>query len=87
MIGAVVALEGMASLYIVVGKPERAARLIGFADAMRERIKDTRPNVEQADIDKMISACLAKMGEVAFSDAYDEGQRMSLDDAMSYILV
>ncbi|HJR81089.1 MAG TPA: BTAD domain-containing putative transcriptional regulator [Anaerolineales bacterium] len=85
-IGVVVALEGMASLYSMVDKPDRAGRLIGFADAERKKIKDTRPNIEQADVDKIISACLAKMGEVGFSDSYDEGQAMSMDEAVNYAL-
>jgi hypothetical protein len=34
----------------------------------------------------MIAACLVKLGEVAFSDAYDEGQKMSLDEAVALAL-
>ncbi|HUF00757.1 MAG TPA: BTAD domain-containing putative transcriptional regulator [Anaerolineales bacterium] len=85
-IGAVFALEGMAELFVSVGKPEHAARLIGWADLTREKIQDTRPDIEQADADKVIAACLAKMGEAAFSDAYDEGQAMTLDQAVGYAL-
>jgi len=33
---------------------------------------------------KMIAACLAKMGEMAFSDMYDEGQKMTLDEALVF---
>jgi hypothetical protein len=44
------------------------------------------PPLEQADVDKVIAACIAKMGEVAFSDAYDEGQKMSLDEAVTCAL-
>jgi tetratricopeptide (TPR) repeat protein len=83
-IGAVFALEGMASLYIATDKPERAARLIGLADAVRKKIKDARPNLEQADADKIIAACLAKMGEVAFSEIYEEGETMTMDEALAY---
>ena len=84
--GVVFTLEGMAGLYVVVGKPEHAARLIGWADATREKIGDIRPLIEQADVDKIIAACIAKMGEVAFSDAYEEGTKMSLDEAVAYAL-
>jgi len=37
---------------------------------------------EQSEVDKIIAACLAKMGEVTFSDAYDEGKKMSLNEAV-----
>ena len=37
-------------------------------------------------MDKIIAAYIAKMGEVAFSDAYDEGQKMILDEASAFAL-
>jgi predicted ATPase/DNA-binding SARP family transcriptional activator len=84
--GVVFALEGTASIYVRVGKPEHAARLIGWADVTREKLGDKRPLIEQADVDKVIAACIIKMGEAAFSDAYDEGQKMTLDEAVAYAL-
>jgi hypothetical protein len=83
-IGAVFALEGMAELYSTVGKPAYAARLIGWSDTMRVKINDPRPHIEQADVDQIMAACLAKMGEMAFSDMYDEGQKMTLDEALVF---
>jgi len=59
--------------------------LIGWA-ATGEKISDKRPYLEQADVDKVIAACLAKLGEVAFSEAYDEGQKMTLDEAVAFAL-
>lgn len=85
-IGAVFALEGLAELFSVVGKPNYAARLIGCTDRVRERIQDPRPEFEQANVDKIMAACLAKMGEAVFSDAYDEGQKMSLEAAILHAL-
>ena len=85
-IGAVFALEGMAELFSVVGKPESAARLIGCADLIRETIQDARPEFEQANVDKIMAACLAKIGEVAFSDAYEEGQKMTLEEAVAFVV-
>ena len=85
-IGVVFTLEGMASLFVEVGKAEIAVKLIGWADATRKQIDDTRPHLEQIAVDKIISACIGKMGEVAFSDAYDEGQKMTLAAAVSSAL-
>ena len=83
-IGALFALEGMAGLYIAVSKPAHAARLIGWADTMRLKINDPRPNVEQADVDKMIAAILARMGPSESEIAYDEGSSMTLDDVLIF---
>ena len=85
-IGVIFTLEGMSGLFVVVGKPEISAQLMGWADALRERVGDPRPPLEQADVDKIIAACIVKMGEVAFSDAYDEGQKMSMDQAVALAL-
>jgi hypothetical protein len=83
-VGVMSALEGMAGVYSTAGKSEYAARLIGWSDAFRLKRSDPRPNIEQADMDKVIAACLAKIGETAFSDAYDEGKNMSLEEAFAF---
>ena len=86
IVGVCYSLEGMAGLFVATDRPEVATRLIGCADTVRKKINDLRPRLEQADVDKIIAACLANMGEVALSDAYDEGQKMSLDGAVEYAL-
>jgi len=76
----------MAGLYVYTDKPAVAPRLIGWADTTREKINDRRLRLEQGDVDKIIAGCLARIGEVAFSDAYDEGQKMSIEEAAAYAL-
>lgn len=68
----------------LLAQSQAHAPLIGWADLMRERIQHTRPDIEQANVDKMIAACMARMGEAAFSDAYDQGQAMMLDEAIRF---
>jgi tetratricopeptide (TPR) repeat protein len=86
LIGIIFTLEGIAELYVSVGKPEHAARLIGWAEAMRKKLGDSRPLLEQANVDKIIAACLVKMGEAEFSDAYDEGGKLTMDEAVELAL-
>jgi tetratricopeptide (TPR) repeat protein len=86
MIGFVFTLEGMADLFAAMNNPETAARLIGWADATREDIEDSRPLLEQANVDKVIDACISMIGEAAFSDAYGEGQTMTMDEAVALAL-
>jgi tetratricopeptide (TPR) repeat protein len=80
--GVCYSLEGMAGLFVATDRSAVAAQLIGWADVTREKIRDTRPRLEQTYVDKIIAACVARMGEVAFSDAYKEGKKMSLDEAV-----
>jgi len=81
--GVAFSLEGVASLYVVVGKPEHAAQLIGWADGTRKKIGDTRPVMEQTDVNKIIAVCIGKIGEALFSKKYDVGKRMTLDEAIA----
>ena len=85
-IGLVVTLEAMASLKVLIEKFDVAAYLIGWADKAREELGDMRWRIEQADVDKIIAACIDKLGEVAFSDAYEEGKKMTMDEAVAYAL-
>jgi len=73
----------MASLYVLTGKPELAARLISWSDATRKKIGDPRPRIEQADLDRDIAAIKAKFGIPAYEVAYDSRQRMTLDEAVA----
>jgi predicted ATPase/DNA-binding XRE family transcriptional regulator len=79
-------LEGIAGLFVTTEKPRIAARLIGWADAVREKANSARPFLEQSEVDKIIAACIAKMGEAAFSDAYEEGRIMTPDEAVESAL-
>jgi predicted ATPase/DNA-binding XRE family transcriptional regulator len=85
-IGVVFALEGIADLFTAMNNPETAARLIGWADATRDVIEDPRPLLEQANVDKVIDACISMMGEAAFSHAYDQGQTITMDEAVALAL-
>jgi len=81
--GVIFTLEGMADLFVEISSPRNAARLIGWADTARKGIKDPRVMLEQRDVDKIIAACVSKMGETAFAVAYHEGQVMTLDEAIA----
>jgi tetratricopeptide (TPR) repeat protein len=84
--GIVYTLEGMSSLYVAVGEHEFAAHLIGWTNAMRTEIGNTRPYLEQVDIDRNIAAVVVKTGKDAFDAAYHKGQAMPLDEAVAYAL-
>jgi len=81
-IGVAFTLEGIASLNVIAGKFKQAAQLIGWANAIREKVGDLRQPLEQADVDKIITTCIDKMGEDAFLNAYDAGKKMTMDEAV-----
>ena len=79
-------LDKMASLYVVINKPELAARLISWSDATRKEMGDPRPRIEQADLDRDIAAIRAKIGADAYETAYNAGWRLTLDEAVAFAL-
>lgn len=85
-IGVVYSLEGMAGLFVFTGNPNSAARLIGWADAMRKEVTEHRPMVEQKDVDKVVAACISRLGEVTFKGEYEKGQVMALNEAVELAL-
>jgi predicted ATPase len=86
VLGVVYTIEGFASLYVIQEQLERATQLFAWADVIREKLGNSRPPVEEGDVDKDITTCLAKMGEAAFSDAYEEGKKLTLQEAIAFAL-
>jgi tetratricopeptide (TPR) repeat protein len=84
--GLAFALEKLASLYVVIDKPEAAPALIGWSDATRKEIGDPRQRLQQDELDRDIAAILAKIGSPAYKDAYAAGQELTLDEAVQYAL-
>jgi predicted ATPase/DNA-binding SARP family transcriptional activator len=82
-IGVVFTLEGIAGLCAAEGKPEHSAQLTAWADATREKIGNLRSPIEQIDVDRIIALCLTKMGKAEFSDAFAEGKKMTLEQAVA----
>ncbi|HET9905474.1 MAG TPA: helix-turn-helix domain-containing protein [Anaerolineales bacterium] len=79
-------LEGVASLFVAIGKFEHASGLFGWADATRKRDSLARPHIEQVDVDRDIQMIVQNIGNTAFESAYDVGRTMSLEDAITYAL-
>ncbi|MGE5373614.1 MAG: helix-turn-helix domain-containing protein [Bacteroidota bacterium] len=81
--GLAFALDRMASLYLVLNHPERAARLIGWSDATRAEIGDPRPSIEQADLEPDVAAIKGRIGDAAYETAYTAGQALTLNEAVA----
>jgi len=82
----VYAIEGLASLHVNQNQPERAAQLFAWADAMREKIGDPRPPVEQASIEKDLAAVHSKLDDAEFTRLTAEGRTMTMEQAIALAL-
>jgi predicted ATPase/class 3 adenylate cyclase len=86
MIATVYAIEGLASLNVQQGQPHSAARLFAWADAMREKIGDQRPPVEQDSVEGDLEIIHSELSDPDVERLSAEGKAMALDQALAYAL-
>jgi non-specific serine/threonine protein kinase len=75
-------LEGWAALH-ATKHPDKAARLFGAAEALREMIGAPVPPVERADYERGVAAVRARLDEAAFAAAWAEGRETTLKDIIA----
>jgi hypothetical protein len=86
MIATVYAIEGLASLNVQQGQPHSAARLFAWADAMREKIGDQRPPVEQDSVEGDLAVIRSKLNDSDFARLATEGQTLTVEEAITLAL-
>jgi hypothetical protein len=84
--GIIQGLGGLAVAVAAHGQPERAARLFGAAEGLREGIGAPLPRADRAKQDRSITAVRAALGEEAFAAAWAGGRAMSLEQAVAFAL-
>jgi predicted ATPase/DNA-binding CsgD family transcriptional regulator len=70
-----------------LGFPERAARLLGAAHAGMESLGENQQPADQHDIDRFAREIQQELGEEAFRQAWQEGQAMTIEEAIEYALL
>ena len=83
-VGIVYTLEGVAKLAVQEGQPERAARLLAWADETRMIVGDSRPMVEQVDVDMDLATIHTQLDEATFAAEQTLGRALSVDEAVAY---
>lgn len=84
--GIFTALLGLGCIEAALEHGEQAARIFGAAKRLSEEIDIPIPPFEQPYYEPAMAAARAQAGSKAFSTAFDEGQAMSLDEAMDALL-
>ena len=79
-------LEGLAAVAVAQAQSERAARLFGAAEGLREVIGAPLPSADRAEHDRSVAAVRTALGEEAFAAAWAEGRAISLEQAVEYAL-
>ncbi|HEU5433336.1 MAG TPA: LuxR C-terminal-related transcriptional regulator [Thermomicrobiales bacterium] len=75
-------LEGAASLAATTGAPKRAARLLGAAATLRERIGRPLDRPLRPAYDRVVAAVRAQLGDASNAAGWDEGLALSEAEAV-----
>jgi non-specific serine/threonine protein kinase len=68
-------------------KPERAAKLFGSAECLRESVGAPIPLARRTDYDCKVASTRATLGDEAFTLAWSKGRAMTLNEATAYALI
>jgi hypothetical protein len=79
-------LDGLAAVAGTQGQPERAARLFGAAEALRQRVNVALQPAYHAAYKRDVAAAGAQLNDATFAAAWAAGQAMSLEQAIAYVL-
>jgi tetratricopeptide (TPR) repeat protein len=80
-------LECLAFIAKVHEKDERAATLLGAAEALREQIEIPMTVIERSEYDREVADLRAGMDQSVFESAWAQGRAMTMDKAVIYALV
>ena len=84
--GLLAALESLAVAALAQGRNERAARLLGAVESLREALKLAVPHWWRGPRERMGDAVRAASLGQTFAAAWAEGRTMSLEGACAYAL-
>jgi predicted ATPase/class 3 adenylate cyclase len=79
-------LEGLGKIAIAQNDLERAARLFGAAEGMREKMGTPIPPIEQASVERDLAVIHAKLDHAEFANFSAEGRAMTMEQVIAYAL-
>ena len=79
-------MECTAFILVKKEEPERAANLLAAANALRETIDSEMTQIEKEEHAKEISALQGLLGEAEFKKGWDQGRKLTMDEAIELAL-
>lgn len=79
-------LERLGALASMQAQPERAARLLAAGEKFRSEVGNARPLSERPIFERSVALARSHLGEERFAAAWSDGQRMSMDEAITYAM-
>jgi len=82
----VTSFEGLAQIATTGGDPRRAARLLGFAEALRETTSTPIPPAHRGSYARLVSELTGGVQEGRIDAAWKQGRVMTVEQAVAYAL-
>ena len=79
-------LEGLAGVWVAEGRVEKAARLFGVSEALREALGTPLPGSYCANYQRNLSDIRKQLDEASIAAAWAEGRAMTMEQAIGYAL-
>jgi predicted ATPase/DNA-binding SARP family transcriptional activator len=79
-------LEGLAAVAVAQAHSERAARLLGAAEGLREAMGAPLPPADRGEHDRCVAAVRTALGEEGVAAVWAEGRAMSLEAAVAHAM-
>ena len=86
MLGIAECLEGFAAAANAMGRPRRAARLHGAAEALREITGAPLPTADRAEYERLVDQIRRRLGGQTFSAEWAAGRATNPDEAARFAL-
>jgi non-specific serine/threonine protein kinase len=79
-------IERLGEVAVAQGNPEKAVRLLSAAAALRISIGSVIDPADQPEYQKRRAALRSELGEKRFTETWEEGRILTLDQAIAYAL-
>lgn len=84
--GILYSIAGLAMITGVNGKPRQAVQLLGAVQAAVQTLDLVRHPADRMEYDRILAAVRAQLDEATFNAAWEEGGKMTLEQAIEYAL-
>ncbi|MGH7543558.1 MAG: hypothetical protein ACREK7_06415 [Gemmatimonadota bacterium] len=76
-------VAGLAAISLANGQAERAARLYGVVESLRENARLVLSPADHAEYESTRAASLAALGDEGFQKAFESGKALTYDQAVA----
>jgi predicted ATPase/DNA-binding XRE family transcriptional regulator len=85
-VGIAMSLAGLGEVTADTGQPRRGTRLMGASEGLYESIGGVMEASDRIPYDRALASARSQLGDEDFETAWQEGQAMSLEQAIEYAL-